>query len=70
MPSWMLKLVKPFIKKRIEVLLNDKAFEKKILDNINSKVDVPKLDETTEYAILETIYDAAVASIKLAIDEL
>lgn len=70
MSNWMLKLVKPFIKKRIEKVLEDKEFKKKILTNLNAKVDIPKVDEPTEYIMYEKIYDAVCESIHLALDQI
>jgi len=58
------------IKKRIEKILNDQEFKKRILTRINEKVDIPKISEEDEYIIYEKFYDAAADSIRIAIEEL
>lgn len=57
MKKFILKMLKPFIKRQIKKVLGDEKYQKELIDKINKKVDIPKIDEATEAKALNQIYD-------------
>lgn len=53
------KMAKPFIiKVVIKKLEEDTELRKRIIDGINEKVDIPKIDEKQEEKFLNSIFEA------------
>lgn len=68
MKKWLLRLILPYLKKRIKSVLNDDEFKTRIIKDVNKKMDLPKLDEEAERQILEQIYTALKSSIEITLD--
>jgi hypothetical protein len=58
MKKLMLKFLKPFIKRQIVKILENKEYKDKIITELNKKLDIPKVDEKAEEKLLIGIYDS------------
>lgn len=58
MKKWLFKMLKPFIKKIVSKQLENEEYQKIIIQKINDKIDIPKVDEETEAKTFNQIYDA------------
>ena len=58
MKKWLLNLLKPFIKAQMTKVLGNEEYQKELVDKINARVDIPKIDEDAEAKALNQIYDA------------
>ena len=58
MKKWLFTMLKPFIKKQMIKILGNEEYQKELIDKINKRVDIPKIDEYAEEKALNQIYDA------------
>lgn len=58
MKKWLLKLVKPLIKKQVVEYIEDENNQVKYVRLLNEKVDLPNMDEEAEKKLLDQLYDA------------
>ena len=61
-------LVKALKKMAIEMILNDDT-KKKVIVQLNKKMNLPMISEETEAELLEALYEALQEALKAAIDE-
>lgn len=54
----LLKLAWPKIKNSILGYIKSEEYQKKYIDLINNKINIPNLDESAEAKLLNQIYDA------------
>lgn len=54
-----LKMVWPLIKKKVIEYIESEEWQKKLVERINDKLDIPRISETTEKKIINQMYDAA-----------
>jgi hypothetical protein len=62
--------LKPLIKGAVLLVLKNPATKEKIVDTINTKLDIPKLTEAEEKKLLSQVYEATEESIKIVIDRI
>lgn len=66
----LLKLIKPLIKKVVMAKLREVATSEYIVNTINSKIDIPKLDEIQEKALINAIIVSLFVAVEQAIDKI
>ncbi|MFW6130575.1 MAG: hypothetical protein ACOC56_05260 [Atribacterota bacterium] len=54
-----LKMVWPLIKKKVIEYIESEEWQKKLVERINDKLDIPRISEATEKKIINQMYDAA-----------
>ena len=70
MNKFLLKMVKPFVKNRIEKLLDDPEIKELVVSKINEKMDMPNVTEEREKELLEVMYTTVEILIKDIIEEI
>jgi len=58
MKKILLNFLKPFIKAKIENLINNGKYKKEVIARINSKINIPTMDEATEEKLISDIVNA------------
>ena len=68
--NFLIKLLKPFIKKRVIKELANEDNKKALVDAVNLKIDLPKLTEEEERKLYSQLYDLLKDHIILVIDRI
>lgn len=68
--EFLLKLFKGPIKKIVKKKLADEKLQQMLVDRLNEKLDIPKLEEVEEEKLLNAVYDAAKEALLIAIDRI
>ena len=68
--NWIIRLARPLIKRIIKNELDKAANKKMLVDLVNSKVNLPKMDEKEEEALFIKLYEALQDSLDKIVDKL
>jgi len=68
--KFILKLFKGPIKRYVVAQLNDDELKKELVQKVNEKLDIPKLNEVDEAKLLDAIYEASVEAAVTAIERI
>ena len=68
--NFLIKLLKPFIKRRVIKELENKDNKKSLVEAVNHKIDLPKLTEEEEHKLYSQLYDLLKDHITLVIDRI
>jgi hypothetical protein len=68
--EFLLKLFKGPIKRIVKKKLADEELQRMLVDRLNAKLDIPKLDEVEEEKLFNAVYDASEEALLIAIDRI
>lgn len=68
--KWLLKIFRGPIKKILIRELEKQSTKELVITTINTKLDIPKLDEIEEAKLFTEIYNASTEALTIAIDRI
>lgn len=68
--NFLLKMLKPLIKTRLIKELEKKETKDLVINYVNSKINIPQLNEVEEAKLFEEIYNSLLGSVVLIVDRI